>query len=318
MTRSPRPTTPAEVPDIVAALTGEHRYHARLLKALEDQVGLINQDREPDVEVLYGVMHYMTSFPDRYHHLKEDLIFERLAARQPSTQPMLRKLQDAHRSIGQAGQRLFELIERQRGDTPDPQAWPEIRDRARDYVKTLRQHMDIENRHLFPKALAGLRDADWRAIDERMKPIPDPVFGGTVADEYQLLHQRYVNAEKQVSLGRTAIQLMEVVALIEAVTALIGGIHRIRLAVREHNRGTSAENWQLLQKWSDSGDRDKRRETMRRLVQMNRERASAVTQRVQHIWSNARAAAADPYDPRHGENGPRWLRPRRFQRRQEA
>lgn len=307
------------LPDIVAALGGEHRYQARLLQALEDQVGLLNQDREPDLEVLYGVMHYMTSFPDGYHHPKEDLIFERLAERDASTKPMLQKLQAAHRSIGQAGQQLFELIERQRGDCADPEVWSEIRTRARDYVGTLRRHMDIEDRHLFPKAVAGLREEDWRSIDARMKPILDPIFGGeVVAEEYQVLHERYVNDEKQVSLGRTATNLMEVVALIEAVTALVGGLNRVRVAVREHNRSISQDNRELVGQWSHTRNRDERRALMQRLVQTNRERASAITQRVQRIWSDARAAAADPYDPRHGEPGPRWFRPRRLQAKQEG
>jgi hemerythrin-like domain-containing protein len=306
------------VPDILAALEGEHRYQARLLKALEEQVGLLNQEQEPDVEMLWGVMHYMTHFPDRYHHPKEDLIFERLAARDPAAQPALKKLLDAHRSISDAGARLFGLIEQQRGDTPDPELWPEIRIQAKDYVKSLRLHMDMENRHMFPRALAGLQEDDWREIDARMKPILDPVFSEQVADEYQTLHERYVNEEKQVSLGRTTINLMEVAALIEAITALIGGINRIRVAVREHNRGITRENRERLAQWSSTPDREARRELMQLLLQGNRERAAAVTQRVQRLWDDARTAAADPYDPRHGEHGPRWLRPRQFQAKQEA
>lgn len=316
MKRAAKRRAAAPVPNIVAALLGEHKYQARLLKALEDQVGLLNQDREPDVDVLYGVMHYMTSFPDQYHHPKEDLIFERLAAREPSTRPLLQKLQAAHRSICQEGQQLLEVIERQRGDAAVPAAWTEVRDRARDYIRTLRRHMDIENHQLFPQAIAGLTTEDWREIDQRMKPILDPIFEGEVADEYQTLHERFVNDEKQVSLGRTTANLMEVVALIEALTALIGGIHRIRVAVRDHNRSISIDNRELLAQWSRVTDREERRELMQRLVQMNRERASAVKQRVRGLWADARAAAADPYDPRHGEHGPRWLRPRRLQVRQ--
>lgn len=315
MSSSPRAAT-AKPPEAVAALLGEHRYQALLLNALEKQVGQLNQELEPDVEVLYGVMHYMTNFPDRYHHPKEDLIFERLAQRDPSQRVMVDKLQAAHASISRAGEELFALIERQHGDAAKadthPERWREIRERASAYITTLRRHMDIESLQLFPKAIVGLEAADWREIDADMRPIVDPIFGGEVADEYQTLHAHYVKDEQQISIGRKAAHLTEFVALIEALTAILGGIHRIRKAVGEHNRSTIAENRKLLAEWSRSADREERRQLMQQFARTNKERAGAVKQRVERLWVDARTLAADPYDPRHGEHGPRLLRDARI------
>ena len=327
MNASPRAAAAAAaVPAAITALRSEHQYQARLLQALDKQVGLLNQDLEPDVEVLYGVMHYMTNYPDRYHHPKEDLIFERVAQRDPSMRPVVDKLQAAHDAIGRAGQELFRLIEGRYGDGSDdggdagagPERWHAIRDRARSYVDSLRRHMDIENLHLFPKAMAGLGEADWREIDADAQPLLDPVFGGEVAEVYLTLHERYVNDEKQVSIGRKAANLMEVVALIEALTAIFGGMHRIRRVIGEHSRSTSAENRKLLAQWSRTTEREQRRALMQHLARMNKERAAGVRQRVEQLWSDARAAAADPYDPRHGEHGARWLRPRRLRSQEQT
>lgn len=311
MSPSPRAAA-AKPPEAVAALLGEHRYQALLLNALEKQVGQLNQELEPDVEVLYGVMHYMTNFPDRYHHPKEDLIFERLAQRDPSQRVMVDKLQAAHAGISRDGEALFALIEHQHGDaaraSSQPEGWREIRERASGYITTLRRHMDIESLQLFPKAIAGLQAADWREIDADMRPIVDPIFGGEVAEEYQNLHAHYVKDEAQVSIGRKAAHLTEFVALIEALTAILGGIHRIRKVVGEHNRSTTAENRKLLAAWSRSADRVERRALLQQMARMNKERAGTVKQRVEQLWVDARTLAADPYDPRHGEHGPRLLR----------
>ena len=47
---------------------------------------------------------------------------------------------------------------------------------------------------------------------------------------------------------------------------------------------------------------------LQQMARMNKERAGTVKQRVEQLWVDARTLAADPYDPRHGEHGPRLLR----------
>lgn len=325
---SPRPHAPAAAaaaakpPAAVAALLGEHQYHALLLNALEKQVGLLNQGLAPDIDVLYGVMHYMTNFPDRYHHPREDLIFERLAQRDASLRPLVDKLQAGHHDIGRAGEELLGLIENHCGAGANCSAAPEqlreIRDRASSYIANLRRHMDIESVQLFPKAIAGLDASDWRELGADMPPIADPIFGGEVAEQYLTLHEHYVKDEAQISIGRKAAHLAEFVALIEALSAIFGGMHRIRKVIGEHNRSTTAANRKLFAQWSRSSDREERRELMKHIAQMNKERAAAVRQRVEQLWSDARTLAADPYDPRHGPHGPRLLRPRHLKAEEQS
>jgi hypothetical protein len=50
--------------------------------------------------------------------------------------------------------------------------------------------MQAEEQQFFPRALATLRDEDWAAIDARLHPLVDPLFGGKVAAGYLRLHQR--------------------------------------------------------------------------------------------------------------------------------
>ena len=104
----------ASVPNIVAALVDEHKYQARLLTVMERQVGLLNQRKLPDYEVMHGVMRYMTQFPDRFHHPKEDLLFDKVLARDPASAESVAQLRRAHVDITAAGAQLFDLVGRSR------------------------------------------------------------------------------------------------------------------------------------------------------------------------------------------------------------
>ena len=93
----------ASVPNIVAALVDEHKYQARLLTVMERQVGLLNQRKLPDYEVMHGVMRYMTQFPDRFHHPKEDLLFDKVLARDPASAESVAPGQDQGGSASELG-----------------------------------------------------------------------------------------------------------------------------------------------------------------------------------------------------------------------
>jgi len=109
--RTPRPRAaePA-APDILHALGDEHKYQARLLNLLEKQVGLLNQKLPADLEVMAGVMRYMTRYPDRFHHPKEDLLFEKIVLRDAAAKPRVDELLQAHETIIGQGAELLRAL----------------------------------------------------------------------------------------------------------------------------------------------------------------------------------------------------------------
>ncbi|HYW86152.1 MAG TPA: hypothetical protein VFB50_00170, partial [Chloroflexota bacterium] len=61
---------------------------------------------------------------------------------------------------------------------------------AREYVLANRLHMQLEEQHAFPRAMAYLTADDWAGIDQRIAHADDPVFGDKVEEAYLYLHER--------------------------------------------------------------------------------------------------------------------------------
>jgi hemerythrin-like domain-containing protein len=69
-----------------------------------------------------------------------------------------------------------------------PRAWLEAL--ATEYLSVNRLHMQAEEKHFFPRALAALTDEDWAEIDERAVHVNDPIFGPRIEDSYLAIHER--------------------------------------------------------------------------------------------------------------------------------
>lgn len=304
----------AQVPDIVAALIDEHKYQARLLGVMERQVGLLNQRKLPDYEVMHGVMRYMTQFPDRYHHPKEDLLFDKVLERDPGSAAAVAQLRQAHGEITAAGAQLFELIERSRNgaSTGEAEALRDpLRKSAHRYIGTLRRHMDIESLHMFPRAMKTLRTDDWRDVDAAMKPILDPVFGQQVEAGFEKLHEQATAKPEIGSPGRIGAGLIEAAAMIEAVAALISGMSALRKTMTEHNAQAVRQNMALTRGLLDSVPLSERGRLLRELFESNVQMFSEIQSRMSQLWSDTWEAIWRPYDVEPGPYAPKLARRRR-------
>jgi hemerythrin-like domain-containing protein len=167
--------------DVVAALLVEHRHVARLLDVLEQQSEAAAGGAPIDRDALRSVMHYMTEFPDTYHHPREDAMFVRLAKRDPGLRKCIAAIERAHRTIGEAGKELLAAAQRAPGRRADESG---LAARIRDYVGAQREHMTIEERDLFPRARQLLDAADLAAIERDFRRMTDPIFEASVRDAY--------------------------------------------------------------------------------------------------------------------------------------
>ena len=73
-----RPVGKAEQP-MMAALRAEHRHIASVMELMTGQLDAIERGELVDTHVLYETMHYMVTWPDKFHHPREDLIYGRVA-----------------------------------------------------------------------------------------------------------------------------------------------------------------------------------------------------------------------------------------------
>ncbi len=116
-------------------LRQEHADLARLLDMVEAQLG---GDGALDCELLIGILDYFLTYPDQYHHPKEDLIYRTRCRHDARLGPVIDDLEAEHDELAIATWEFSEALERARRDDPGAA----VRCLARSFVETYRRHMD--------------------------------------------------------------------------------------------------------------------------------------------------------------------------------
>ena len=178
----------------VSKWKAEHAEFIRLLGMLKSQIGLFHEQSEPNYELMLDIVYYLTHYPDRFHHPREDVAFGKLVERDPSMQNRVRELLGEHQVIASAGKRLVEQLNGILGDAMLERESVEVD--AATYIVYYRQHMAREEAELFPRLEDVLGSEDWKVVDGAISPEADPLFGSKVGQRYQHLHRQILLASK--------------------------------------------------------------------------------------------------------------------------
>ncbi len=164
----------------------EHFNIASVLTCLDYLLREIEQGRwQADFDLLSSVVEYLESYPEVYHHPKEeDYLFKALLRRRPESKYMLEKVHDEHVEGAQMLARLRGELEAYRRDGA---SFARFKQAATEYIGFERRHMVREERELLPLALKILHDEDWAEIDEAFARNDDPLFGRSRRREFQRL-----------------------------------------------------------------------------------------------------------------------------------
>ena len=72
-------TTARPTPPLIKTLRAEHSHIASVMQLFREQLDAIDAAQAVDTHVVYEIMDYMVTWPDRFHHPREDLIYGRVA-----------------------------------------------------------------------------------------------------------------------------------------------------------------------------------------------------------------------------------------------
>ena len=86
---------------LMKALRAEHRHMATVMQLFSEQLKAIEGGELVDTHVVYEIMDYMVTWPDRFHHPREDLIYARVAEVDARTADDVDSLQRDHDHTGQ-------------------------------------------------------------------------------------------------------------------------------------------------------------------------------------------------------------------------
>lgn len=173
---------------MIELLHGEHRDVEKLLNVLEDELKVFDRRERPDYEVIQAIISYFQDYPDCCHHPKEDMIFDKLKARNP---PAAKRIGDVEAEHRQETERLDRVARVVRNVLLDREiARQTFSDVMRDFIDHQRVHMAMEERTLFPAAANALRPEDWQEIDSKWNDKTETLFNVAMEEKCHSLRDR--------------------------------------------------------------------------------------------------------------------------------
>jgi len=170
-------------------LQAEHRFMVKLLDMLQEQVKLVAKDRRPDAELLLEIAQYFTSFPDLFHHPKEDLILRRLAALHPGTAGTIQTLESEHEEGRRELKRFVRAVVKLVLDPESDQ--DRFLSAALAFMENERRHMAWEEKSFFEAAASIMSPQDWEEIDGRLRAFIKPLCQREAQIRYERVEHAY-------------------------------------------------------------------------------------------------------------------------------
>jgi hemerythrin-like domain-containing protein len=194
--------------NIIQILLEEHRNIDKLLLVLEQELEVFDRSEEPDYEILQAVIQYFQDYPESCHHPKEDMVFEKLKVRDSAAANSIGDVEAEHQVETKRLRRLVEAVEEiLAGREFLRQTFHDV---VHDFIEHQRQHMDKEERLLFPAAVQGLRPDDWAELDARLNDQKDPLFNGVIETKFQALQRTILRWQRETETSRVKTNRVQI------------------------------------------------------------------------------------------------------------
>ena len=185
---------------IIDSLRQEHRNIEKLLQVLERELKVFARGERPDYEVIQAVIAYFQVYPDVYHHPPENLVFEKLKARDSTAAANIGDLEAAHRS---GSDRLRQVAQAVDSVLADRELLRQaVEDVIRNFIEQERRHIAMEERDFFPAAVKALEPQDWMEITSRLTDQPDPLFSEVVEERFDVVRGHIMQLEQEAEAER--------------------------------------------------------------------------------------------------------------------
>jgi len=200
-----------------------------------DQLKSIEEGQLVDTHVVYEIMDYMVTWPDRYHHPREDLIYGRVAEIDTRAADEVDTLQRDHDRTAVRGREILKDIERWREGEVSGSV---VAKSGRAYIDHMYEHMNIEEKVVFPHIESILTLQDWRELaeDDELQAVADPVFGTRVQREFRNMTRKLRrNVRRGVERG-TMVEWIGIEALMESLEVVSMAYENARDTTSDHLR----------------------------------------------------------------------------------
>ncbi len=232
---------------VLATLYAEHRYMGTLLRLVESEIERIQADEAVDPHVFYESLHYLSHYPDAFHHPREDMVYARAGEVEPQLADSVDTLQRDHDFLAKSGAKTLALVARWK-ETGEGQA--KMAKAVLAYLDAQHRHMEAEEALVFPEIERVLDSEDWRELeqDSLLAPVPDPVFGPRVAREYRNVARKARRVLRKGAEDAALVEWVGLEAFFEGIEVLNIAGESSRAAAAEHFYAAGGETMELLRK----------------------------------------------------------------------
>lgn len=189
----------------IRVIQQEHDLLSAIIRGMEYFVQIIDEGgKAPDAKVFRAMLLYISDYPDRVHHPKEDnYLFARLHQRTDKVDDVLSHLESEHQ---RGDQMVFELQHAlARLEFHGMKTFPDFRALVQRYAQFYNGHMRLEEDVVLPAALQFLTAADWDDINAAFQANDNPLAGTDDKEDLQKLFSLIANiAPPPVGVGPEA------------------------------------------------------------------------------------------------------------------
>ncbi len=216
-------------------LRHEHARFGRVLALIGRRARIwVDTPDTATEQLLTEAVDYVVNFQNRYHHPREDRMFERIARRSTVHEAALAVLRRDHDESHRAGQgllRQLRLLERGPGSRAHRSA---LARRLENFAQGMRGHIRREDELMYSSARTVLDAADWCILARSGPTPPDPLLTvpGATASPYPALARYVAEGEAEARVITRPSDRVEV-ALSQGTQLADLGIGCLRLLSRQ-------------------------------------------------------------------------------------
>jgi len=170
----------------------EHQCLAAVIKAMRHFARLIAEGgKAPDLKVFRAMLLYISEYPEKIHHPKEDAyLFVPLRRRTAEAGDAIAKLEAQHAQ----GERMVRELEHAltRYELLGAGAFQAFHELVERYAGFYFEHMKLEEEVILPLARRVLTKEDWAEADKAFAANRDPLSGVAGMDDFDRLFRLIV------------------------------------------------------------------------------------------------------------------------------
>jgi len=172
---------------LIESLHEDHRNLSKLLGLLEANLLVLQSDNDPDYPLMVDIIEYIHSYPDVFHHPREDLLYQTVMERDSSVREEIEPVLQQHSKLNNCTHKLLDSLNAVLNDTLVDKT--RLVDDIHEFIGLQRAHIMLEESRIFPHIERLLTSDDINWLDEQHPPATDPLFGEHVEERFRQLYK---------------------------------------------------------------------------------------------------------------------------------